>query len=111
MSHRALSVLFVLAALAGTTPGPRALTAASSCEELAALVIPGVTIESAKSVAAGPFAPSAGSRPVTVSTFCRVTAVAAPSADSHIAIEVWIPAAEGWNGKLLGTANGGFAGS
>jgi feruloyl esterase len=37
--------------------------------------------------------------------------VATPTADSRIAIEVWIPAGSRWNGKLLGTANGGFAGS
>jgi len=42
--------------------------------------------------------------------FCRVMAKATPSADSNIAIEIWLPL-EGWNGKLQGTGNGGFAGS
>jgi len=42
--------------------------------------------------------------------FCRVVAVARPSADSDIKIEVWMPLT-GWNGKFQGVGNGGFAGS
>ena len=34
---------------------------------------------------------------------------ATPSADSDIKIEIWLPAS-GWNGKLQGNGNGGFAG-
>ncbi|HEX6908569.1 MAG TPA: tannase/feruloyl esterase family alpha/beta hydrolase, partial [Terriglobales bacterium] len=41
--------------------------------------------------------------------FCRVTAVARPSADSDIKIEVWMPV-RGWNGRFQGQGNGGFAG-
>ena len=40
---------------------------------------------------------------------CRVQGVLTPSADSHIEFEVWLPTT-GWNGKYLGTGNGGFAG-
>jgi feruloyl esterase len=42
--------------------------------------------------------------------FCRVAAVARPTADSDIKIEVWLPLT-GWNGKFQGVGNGGFAGS
>jgi feruloyl esterase len=42
-------------------------------------------------------------------TFCRVVAAAKPTADSAIKLEVWLPAS-GWNGKLQGIGNGGFAG-
>jgi Tannase and feruloyl esterase len=42
--------------------------------------------------------------------FCRVVAVAHPTADSDIRIEVWLPLS-GWNGKFIGQGNGGFAGS
>ena len=42
--------------------------------------------------------------------FCRVQATIAPSRDSHIEVEVWLPAS-GWNRKYLGTGNGGFGGS
>ena len=42
--------------------------------------------------------------------FCRVAATLAPTADSDIKVEIWMPAA-GWNGKFRGVGNGGFAGS
>jgi feruloyl esterase len=45
----------------------------------------------------------------TLGAFCRVVVKAAPSADSDIKIEVWMPG-EGWNGKFQGRGNGGFAG-
>ena len=42
--------------------------------------------------------------------FCRVAGILRPSGDSEIRFEVWMPA-DGWNGRLLGVGNGGFAGS
>lgn len=45
----------------------------------------------------------------TLPAFCRVRAVAIPTPDSQIGIEVWLPL-RGWNGRLLGTGNGGGAG-
>jgi len=42
--------------------------------------------------------------------FCRVQAVARPSSDSEINIEVWLPLA-GWNGRYLGAGNGSYGGS
>lgn len=47
---------------------------------------------------------------VAVQARCRVAIVATPTSDSRIGIEVWIPPAARWNGKLLGTGNGGFSG-
>lgn len=41
---------------------------------------------------------------------CRVAAVLTPSADSHIEMEVWLPA-ENWNGKFQAVGNGGWAGT
>ena len=41
---------------------------------------------------------------------CRVAAVLKPSADSHIEMEVWMPA-ENWNGKFQAVGNGGWAGT
>jgi len=38
-----------------------------------------------------------------------MVAVAKPTSDSEIRMEVWMPAS-GWNGKLQGIGNGGFAG-
>ncbi len=42
--------------------------------------------------------------------FCRVTATLKPSGDSNIKIEVWLPL-EGWNGKMMGAGDFGWAGS
>jgi hypothetical protein len=46
----------------------------------------------------------------TLPPFCRVQLVARPSSDSRIRIELWLPVAN-WNGRYLGTGNGGYAGS
>ncbi len=40
---------------------------------------------------------------------CKVAAVLTPSPDSHIEMEVWLPA-ETWNGKFQAVGNGGWAG-
>jgi len=42
--------------------------------------------------------------------FCRVAATLKPSGDSNIKVEVWLPLS-GWNGKLMGAGNFGWAGS
>jgi hypothetical protein len=92
--------------------------AAQSCDSLAAMKLPETTVTAAQSVAAGAFSPpgsgagqSTQAQPYrALPAFCRVTATLAPSSDSDIKIEVWMPAA-GWNGKFQGVGNGGFAGS
>ncbi len=50
--------------------------------------------------------PSSGSDQNRI--FCRVEAVSTPAPGSNIKIEVWLPVAIQWNGKLLGTSNGGL---
>jgi len=91
--------------------------AQDSCDKLNVAAIAGAKVIFAGTVAAGTFAgpptPASG-RDLTaayknVPAFCRVVVLAKPSADSEIKIEVWLPAA-GWNGKLQGIGNGGFAG-
>ena len=86
------------------------------CETLAAIALPGATITKAERVEAGAFVapPLPPGPPVTVDyttlpAFCRVAATAAPTADSAIKFEVWLPA-QGWNGKFVAVGNGGFAG-
>jgi feruloyl esterase len=94
---------------------------AASCEGLASLELPDGKITSASLVAAGEFKPPGGGGPMmggpgglaafkNTPAFCRVTATLTPTADSDIKIEVWMPA-ENWNGKLIGTGNGVWAGS
>ena len=69
------------------------------CEQLRGLTLPNATITAAESVAAG-----------SAPAHCRVAAVLAPSTDSHIEMEAWLPEA-GWNGKFQAVGNGGWAGS
>jgi hypothetical protein len=87
-----------------------------SCAVLRELALPKGTVTVAEIVAAGMFTPpnlKSGEEapPVLKSTpaFCRVTARLAPTADSDIKLEIWLPAHD-WNGKFKGVGNGGFAG-
>jgi feruloyl esterase len=108
-----------LAALATTsTPLSAAASGAAAtsgnCESLTSLALPHAKIESAKPVAAGTFSVPGATRQNAsfkqLPEFCRVTATLAPSADSHIEMELWMPA-QNWNGKFLAVGNGGWAGN
>ncbi|MGE5204323.1 MAG: tannase/feruloyl esterase family alpha/beta hydrolase [Chlamydiota bacterium] len=114
---RILAAIVIAAALSCAALGQKA-PAATACERLGKLALSKVQITSAQMVAAGAFNPPAHLSPwlqgkpalyKSLGPFCRVTAVAKPSADSDIKIEVWLPAT-GWNGKFQGQGNGGFAG-
>ena len=111
VGYRIVLTSFLVAASA-------AALAEDACDRLMALKVPGATIILAQTNAAGTFAgpplPPFTSRDLTapyknVPAFCRVVAVAKPTPDSEIRIEVWMPTAD-WNGKLEGLGNGGFAG-
>jgi feruloyl esterase len=92
--------------------------AAAACESLVGRTFGSAEIAGATSVAAGEFrlpegspgAAAANAAFASLPAFCRVQAVARPSADSSIRIEIWLPVA-GWNGKLLAVGNGAWAGS
>ena len=101
-------------ALVSVSAAPAA-PAASACEALANLKIPGTTITTATQVAAGGFTqPGAAGRGgrgmADVPAFCQVHGIAAPTPQSKIHFEVWLPA-ENWNGKLEVVGNGGLAGT
>ena len=90
---------------------------AAPCDSLAALALKDATITKTQLVPAGQFsAPGeaqAGAPRANpyrdLPEFCRVTATLAPSSDSDIKVEVWLPAS-GWNGKFQAVGNGGWAG-
>lgn len=92
------------------------ITAQQSCEGLKSTEIPNVTITSVTAGSPGYELPAqegfmnSPARKVPVS-FCRVEAFSAPSSDSHIGIEVWLPDASDWNGNFLAAGNPGFIGS
>ncbi|MDE3196037.1 MAG: tannase/feruloyl esterase family alpha/beta hydrolase [Acidobacteriota bacterium] len=75
--------------------------APAGCEKLAHLAIPDTTV----SVTRDTSFPEAGTG------FCRVWLVSHPVADSEIHVEVWLPDPDRWNGKVLGTGNGGYSGA
>jgi hypothetical protein len=110
MGHRiAFAVLFALPMMISVWASPA--SAQRSCENLTALTLKNATITSATPVPSGPLKLSSGSRQSTVDVpaFCRVAGVAKPTSDSEINFEVWLPAK--WNGKFLGTGNGGYGGT
>jgi feruloyl esterase len=105
--------------------------AQTSCENLKSLSLPNVSFTSVESVPAGPFqAPQGGGRgqaavagfanaagasrggapALMLPAHCRVAMVLTPSSDSHIEMELWLPASD-WNGKFQAVGNGGWAGS
>lgn len=87
------------------------LAGAQTCESIASLRLPSTTITAATAVAAGDFGSGAASAALRdLPAFCRVEMTIAPSPESDIKVEVWMPAS-GWNGKFLAVGNGGWAGS
>src|SRR5207253_1175266 len=82
---------------------------------LASLALPHAKIDSAQMVAAGGFVQPGGRGGAVnpfakLPAFCRVTATLAPTSDSDIKTEIWLPAS-GWNGKFQAVGNGGWAGT
>ena len=91
--------------------------AETPCERLKSLSLANAAITVAESVPAGPYLPAglppdASQQPkIQVPAYCRVSAVLTPSSDSHIEMELWMPAASAWNRKYLAVGGGGWVGS
>src|SRR5687768_11793868 len=86
---------------AATTPARRGgqppAQAGTACAQLAALTVPNLTVR-AEAVEAGSLTPAGTpgggpARVLKVPALCRVMAVATPTPDSQINIEVWLPLA------------------
>jgi feruloyl esterase len=103
-----IPVLFLLA--------PAAFAQSDNCAALAKLTLPNTTISLAQTQAAGSFnlpqaaGPQEGNPFRNMPAFCRVMLKLTPSADSNIAVELWLPE-QNWNHKFLAFGNGGFAGT
>jgi feruloyl esterase len=115
LSRHLFLILLAGLALAALAAGPA--SAQQSCESLASQKIPNVTITLAKAIQppfavpslAGQYGNPPGQK-VSV-PFCRVSGFAAPTSDSHIKFEVWLPPAAHWNGLFLEEGNPGFVGA
>jgi len=91
--------------------------AAAPCESLSTFSLPHMTLTSVSEVAAGrltlPVDAAPPNAPLDVSalpSFCRVIAISRPSADSEIALEVWLPT-NTWNTRFQPVGNGLWGGS
>jgi feruloyl esterase len=83
---------------------------ALDCEGLAHSRLPNTTITAAQAITGGSFTvPGATSPFSNLPPFCRVTGEIAPTSDSHILFELWLPL-ENWDGRFTGVGNGGWAG-
>jgi len=82
--------------------------AAETCASLTGLRLPHTTITAAEPISAGGYTAPDGTVFANLPAFCRVAATLTPTSDSNIKTEVWMPYS--WNGRFLGTGNGGIAG-
>ena len=104
MKHLAWIVLALVSLAAASDALSQTTSPADkNCADLAQLKLSHVTVTEAVMMYARPEPPS------PYPTYCRVKAIAAPTPDSHIGFEVWIP--KNWYGRYLQLGNGGFAGA
>ena len=82
----------------------------TTCENLVSLQLSHTTITAAQSIPGGTYTAPDGEVFKNMPAFCRVAATLAPTRDSEIGIEVWMPSST-WNGSFEGVGNGGYAGS
>jgi feruloyl esterase len=101
------TLLFVLLAMLVIAVVP---AIAAPCESLSTLKLANTTITSAQVIPAGAASGGRGAPAAPLPAYCRVQATVAPTSDSVIKIEVWMPAT-GWNGKFQGVGNGAWQGS
>ncbi len=104
------AMALVAAAAFGLVPG---VASAVDCAGFVGATLPGSagTVTEASVVPAGSFSAPTGVAYDIPSPFCRVQATLRPSPDSDIKVEVWLPEGAAWNGRFLGTGNGGYAGA
>ena len=82
------------------------VSAQTPCEQLRALELPDTVITRAETSGKG----SAPNGLESLPAFCRISATIAPTSDSDIKVEIWLPIS-GWNGKYQAVGNGAFAGN
>ncbi len=92
------------------TPPAAAGPKACALDSFAALALDGASLQAATAVPAGDYTlPGTNTTLAGLPAFCRIDATAAPSGDSSIGFQVWVPQGEAWNGKLVATGNGGYS--
>ena len=84
-------------------------TPVDRCSAITRLAIPDSRIVAVEFITGGEFKPPQAGKLLGLPDFCRVAVVSQPAPGSNIRIEVWLPG-DSWNGRLLGTGNGGGGG-
>jgi feruloyl esterase len=104
--------LFLLSTVASIGTLTAATSAgAATCQSLASLTLPNITITAAQTIPAGNYTAANGQTFSNLPTFCRVAAAATPTSQSDINFEVWMPPLVTWNGIFRGEGSGGSAGA
>lgn len=83
---------------------------AADCANLKNVQLGDTQITFADIVTSGMFETTSSGMLHGLPPFCRVAGQIRPTSDSRIRFEVWLPVT-GWNGRMVGTGNGGFAGT
>ena len=105
------SAALVLLSQSGLPAQPASPPQSAACSALAARSLPQTTISTAEAVTTGSLVVPGSSNAISdLPPFCRVAGVIAPTSESQIRFELWMPL-EGWNGKFAGVGNGGWAGN
>jgi feruloyl esterase len=106
MKHtRILTILILFSAIINTV----AQTTNTSLDEIKKIKLAGVTITEVQEIPAGNYTPPGGKPIANLPSFIRVAYTSKPVPESKIRSEIWLPK-DNWNGRLLGTGNGGGAG-
>src|SRR5690242_1534548 len=114
----AIVAMFVGVAATGFAPAPAQANQCTDLETILSLQLDrGASVVGAPTVqdiTSGSYTPGGSTTPITgLPPFCRVALDISSIGDasqSQILVEVWLPES-GWNGRYLGTGNGGFAGA
>jgi feruloyl esterase len=102
----AVSILLMLGSVSVSASG----SVADPIKEIKEIKIPNVTITEVQDVPAGVYTTPGKQAIPGLPAFIRVAFVSKPSPGSNIRSEVWLPK-DNWNGRFLGTGNGGGAGN
>ncbi|WP_157694901.1 tannase/feruloyl esterase family alpha/beta hydrolase [Caballeronia fortuita] len=92
----------------GSDEAPPVPSMRASCSSLPGTSIADTTFTAAEAIPAGDYTTPAGKTVAGLPAFCRLAATIKPTAESDIKVELWMPT--DWNGKFLGTGNGGAGG-
>lgn len=104
-------MVWIARALVCSLVASSSLLFSADCATLNHLQIEDTNITLAEAVTSGVLEIADASVPLRdLPAFCRIAGELRPTSDSRIRFEVWLPA-QGWNGRMLGSGNGGFAGS